>query len=154
TTWDYSSADALGSVIRTFDVMGNIVATTSYDSFGNATGATPSPFGFTGRDWDVETGLYYHRARYYDPKIGRFISEDPIGFLGEDVNLYGYVWNNPVNWLDPSGLKGRRPTARNVAIKTLRDLMKDPDTQRNEQCFSVCERAGQDPFTTPPKYGT
>ena len=53
---------------------------------------------------DEETGLYLYRARYYDPVAGRFISKDPIGFAGGDVNLYGYVQNNPINWIDPYGL--------------------------------------------------
>ena len=62
---------------------------------------------FTGRESDG-TGLYFYRARYYDPAIGRFISEDPIGFDGGDVNLYAYVANDPVNLIDPSGLHGNR----------------------------------------------
>ncbi len=49
-------------------------------------------------------GFYYMRARYYDPQVGRFISEDPIGFAGEDVNLYAYVSNNPILLIDPWGL--------------------------------------------------
>jgi RHS repeat-associated protein len=49
-------------------------------------------------------GLYYMRARYYDPETGRFISEDPIGFDGGDVNLYVYAGNNPVMGVDPLGL--------------------------------------------------
>jgi RHS repeat-associated protein len=57
----------------------------------------------TGREWDKETGLYYYRARYYDPMEGRFISKDPIGFDGNDVNLYGYVSNNAINFTDPKG---------------------------------------------------
>lgn len=51
-----------------------------------------------------ETGLYYYRARYYDPKVGRFISEDPIGFVG-GVNFYAYVNGNPASFVDPLGLK-------------------------------------------------
>ena len=63
------------------------------------------PIGFsTGREFDKETGLYYYRARYYDPMEGRFISKDPISFNGGDANLYGYVLNNPVNLTDPRGL--------------------------------------------------
>jgi RHS repeat-associated protein len=58
---------------------------------------------FTAREWDPETGLYYYRARYYDPKGGRFLSEDPIGF-GGGVNFYAYVGNGPTNWIDPFGL--------------------------------------------------
>ena len=58
---------------------------------------------YTGREYDEDTGLYYYRNRWYDPEIGRFISEDPIGFAGGDINLYGYVGNNPLSFTDPSG---------------------------------------------------
>src|SRR5262249_18756836 len=57
---------------------------------------------FTGREFDSESGLLYYRARYYDPKIGRFISEDPITFDG-GINFYAYVGNNPINLTDPFG---------------------------------------------------
>jgi RHS repeat-associated protein len=57
---------------------------------------------YTGRDNDG-TGLQYNRARYYSPSLGRFISEDPIGFAGGDVNLYAYVGNSPTNYVDPNG---------------------------------------------------
>jgi hypothetical protein len=53
--------------------------------------------------------LYYYRARYYDAKAGRFISKDPIGFGGEDANLFRYVENNPVNFIDPFGLTKKDP---------------------------------------------
>lgn len=59
----------------------------------------------TSREWDDEAGLYFYRARYYDAQIGRFITEDPIGFDGGDVNFYAYVQNNPVNFIDPFGNK-------------------------------------------------
>ena len=52
------------------------------------------------------TGLHYYRARWYDANLGRFISEDPIGFAGGDINLFGYVWNNPQSFVDPTGLAG------------------------------------------------
>ncbi len=60
-------------------------------------------FGFTGRELDSETGNYYYNSRYYDPLVGRFISEDAIGFAGGDANLYRYVGNSPTNYTDPSG---------------------------------------------------
>jgi RHS repeat-associated protein len=66
---------------------------------------------YTAREWDPEINLYYYRARYYDPKIGRFISEDPLGFKG-GVNRYGYVGGGPMTGKDPFGLvatKGCRP---------------------------------------------
>ena len=100
--------DRLGTVRDVVNEVGNLVNSINYDSFGEILGQTnPSEddsFAFTGREYDEETGLYYYRARYYDPILGRFISQDPIGFGGEDANLYRYVGNNPVNATDPSGL--------------------------------------------------
>jgi RHS repeat-associated protein len=66
-------------------------------------GAAEPGYAYTAREWDPEINLYYYRARYYDPKIGRFISEDPIGLRG-GVNLYAYVHNRPVRFIDPMGL--------------------------------------------------
>jgi len=65
---------------------------------------------YTGREYDSDTRLYYYRARFYDPHIGRFVSEDPIGFGGGDVNLYSYVGNNGLNYLDPFGFERLRYT--------------------------------------------
>ena len=60
-------------------------------------------YAFTGREWDPEVGLYYYRARYYDAKAGRFISEDPVGVQAA-LNFYTYVENSPTDGVDPSGL--------------------------------------------------
>jgi RHS repeat-associated protein len=60
--------------------------------------------GYTGRELDPETGMYYYRARYYDPEIGRFLGEDPLGFEA-GVNFYTYVSNNPINFNDPMGME-------------------------------------------------
>ena len=76
-----------------------------YDSFGNAD-VTPIAdflFAFTGRPLDPDTGLYDYRARWYDPAIGRFLTEDPAG-LAADPNLYRYCGNSPLVNVDPSGL--------------------------------------------------
>jgi RHS repeat-associated protein len=69
----------------------------------NGTETVTNPYGFTGRVLDSESGLMYYRTRYYDTSIGRFISADPIGFIG-GINLYAYCLNNPVSWIDPFGL--------------------------------------------------
>ncbi len=69
--------------------------------------ASTNSFQYTGRENDG-TGLYYYRARYFNPATGRFISEDPIGFAG-GVDLYGYVWNSPTNFWDPFGHWPQRP---------------------------------------------
>jgi len=96
--------DALGSITTTSSSAGTVSAARQYDSYGNLQlGSTSSGIAFTGREWDAEIGLYYYRARYYDPKVGRFLSEDPLRFDGGDVNLYAYVRNNPVLFTDPTG---------------------------------------------------
>jgi len=64
----------------------------------------PNALQFAGRDFDAETQLYYDRARYIDPALGRFVSEDPIGLNG-GINRYTFVGNDPVNGSDPSGMK-------------------------------------------------
>jgi len=77
----------------------------TYEPFGitTQTGISSSnSFAFAGRESDT-AGLYYYRARYYDPATGRFISEDPLAFDGGDVNLYRYARNNPISFTDPSG---------------------------------------------------
>ena len=105
----YYHADGLGSIVAMTDQAGNVVQTRQYDAWGNPEqGAGQPGYAFTGREWDPETGLYYYRARYYDPKIGRFVSEDPIRFWGA-LNFFAYVNNNPVVRIDPSGLVGFGP---------------------------------------------
>jgi len=98
--------DGLGSITSLSDSHKNPTNTYSYDSFGNTTASATgvaNPFRYTGREFDTETGLYYYRARYYDPSVGRFIDEDPIG-LGGGTNGYRYVGNRATTLTDPLGL--------------------------------------------------
>jgi RHS repeat-associated protein len=103
-TVSYFAADHLGSVTDITTSAGAISLTRRYDPWGNLlSGASTGGYAFTGREWDAETGLYYYRARYYDPRMGRFIAEDPIRFDG-GVNFYAYVGGNPLAFTDPLGL--------------------------------------------------
>ncbi|MEK6589678.1 MAG: lipid II-degrading bacteriocin, partial [Nitrospinota bacterium] len=98
--------DGLGSVTALTDGKGKIAVRYEYDSFGKIKRhghKVKQPYTYTAREYDRETGLYYYRARYYDPMVGRFINKDPIGFRG-GINLYSYVGNNPVLFIDPYGL--------------------------------------------------
>jgi RHS repeat-associated protein len=108
--------DNQGTVRNLIDDGGNLVEHLSYDSFGKLSNASTTGFryGYTGREQDSETGLDYYRARYYDAGVGRFISEDPIGFAAGDSNIYRYVGNSPVNATDPSGNRGVPPRSPNV----------------------------------------
>ena len=104
-------ADGLGSITSMTDSTGNVAASYVYDSFGKltaSTGTIMNPFQYSGREYDPETGLYYYRARYFDPAMGRFISEDPIGYHG-GINFYGYVGNDPANFVDPTGYAASGP---------------------------------------------
>jgi RHS repeat-associated protein len=102
----YFLQDHLGSTTGLTNSSGSLVESASYDAFGNASSNLSTRYSYTGREYDSFAGLYYYRARFYDAKLGRFISEDPIGFAGKDINLYGYVWNNPIKFVDPQGLDG------------------------------------------------
>ena len=107
--------DNLGTVrdLSAYDDTTGITAIANhltYNAFGEITAQTDPTvnhrFAFTGREWDEDAGLYYYRARWYDPELGRFLSEDPIGFEAGDANLQRYVANVPTGYVDPNGLHG------------------------------------------------
>jgi RHS repeat-associated protein len=86
---------------------GTVVWSARYDSFGLATvgiETVKNNLRFPGQYFDQETGLHYNWHRFYDPETGRYVSADPIGLEG-GINLYAYVANDPVNWVDPWGLE-------------------------------------------------
>jgi RHS repeat-associated protein len=103
----YLLVDPIGSLRAVTDASGNLIKRVDYDTFGNiivdTNPALSVPFGFAGGLQDRTTGLVRFGARDYDPAIGRWIAQDPIDFAGGDTNLYGYVMNDPVNWVDPEG---------------------------------------------------
>jgi len=99
-----------GSTVALTDMNQNVVNSYAYEPYGrvlNQQETISQPFKFVGQYGvmaEAEDSLYYMRARYYDPAVGRFISEDPLGFGGGDVNLFAYAGNNPINYIDPLGL--------------------------------------------------
>jgi len=143
----YYTQDGLGSVTEITNYAGTLLEKYTYDVYGAPSlfddtasqinsSFIDNPLYFTGREYDAETGLYYYRARYYDPNLGRFLETDPQGY-GDSMNLFAYVVNNPWNATDPSGMwteypgdfKGagfdstiRNETARSSAINFLREV--------------------------------
>jgi RHS repeat-associated protein len=114
----YYNADGLGTVTSLTNSSGAAAQTYTYDSFGKVTGSSGSltnPFQYTGREVDPETGLYYYRARYYDPSTGRFLGEDHARYKG-GINFYAYVRNNPIDFTDPLG---RCPQPQPISCDTL-----------------------------------
>jgi RHS repeat-associated protein len=149
TDMSYPHADGLGTITSLTNTSATTVATYAYDSFGNlssSTGSLVNPFRYTGRDFDAETGLHYYRARYYDPQIGRFVSEDPIGF-GGGLNFYPYVHGNPVLFIDPTGLKWQLGGPEDPNVNTIvcdgqggiQVQIADTDT-----CITDCERVHEE----------
>jgi RHS repeat-associated protein len=101
-------SDPLGSTLAATDATATPVVQYTYDPFGTTSSTDPTfpnPSQYTGGENDAVGSFYYYRARYYQPQLRRFISEDPIGLAGGDVNLYAYVFNNPIGFRDPFGLE-------------------------------------------------
>ena len=127
----YYHRDHLGSLVGVSNSTSEIESTLRYSSFGLPLLESASVFSelpeatgyFTGREFDSALDLYFYRARYYDPEMGRFISEDPLGLRGGDANLYRYVGNNSVGFKDPFGL---RITGRIHTPSEFKDLLRTP----------------------------
>ncbi len=144
--------DALGSVASLTDATEASVNNYEYDSFGkvvNRTENVTNPYGYTGKRLDRESGLMYYRARYYDPSIGRFASEDLIRFY-DNVNYYNYANNNPMRYVDPDGRLAVVPivivllgvlevvwgtTCMNYAIERSRQYF---HTDKQQHCYASC----------------
>jgi RHS repeat-associated protein len=110
--------------VRDFAQIGDadsIAKHVAYDAFGNVLSDTAPTValtvGYTGQEFDADTGLYYYDARWYDAAAGRFLSQDPLSFAAGDANLYRYVGNNPTNATDPSGMvkEGRQRPPADIA---------------------------------------
>jgi RHS repeat-associated protein len=120
--------DRLGSIREVLDKDGVLKDVLAYDGFGNITSETDATWGgrykYTGREYDAEVELQYHRRRYYDPKTGRWTSQDPKGFDAGDSNLYRYAMNQFTSRTDPSGLQD---AVRPDRAPTVSDLLKGPN---------------------------
>jgi RHS repeat-associated protein len=110
----YYGHDANFNVTVVFDVGGAVQERYAYTPYGELTmmnasfstissSAIANSYTYTGREYDVETGLYHYRNRYYHAQLGRFLNRDPIGYWDGDLNLYGYVGGSPMGFVDPFG---------------------------------------------------
>ena len=130
----YYSETVQNSVAALTDEFGAPVERYVYGDYGeltilDASGSLPliesaigNPFTYTGRRFDNETGLYYYRARFYDPDRGRFLTRDPLGYA-DGMGVYGYVNNNPLQWIDPFGLEGISDALRDQVDRRIKDYL-------------------------------
>jgi RHS repeat-associated protein len=130
----------------------------AYDAFGkvlNQEEAIQNPFKYVGQFgvMDEENGLFYMRARYYDSEVGRFISKDPIGFAGGDINLYSYVQNNPTKYIDPFGLQSLVTDIANRTTtfdpRPLEPQGRPVTIETHVEIARGASPGAGDPFTTP-----
>ena len=98
----YMLPDERGSIAALITASGSPSVVNTYDSWGIPGVANAGRFQYTGQTWIPELGMYYYKARIYSPTLGRFLQIDPVGYK-DQINLYAYVGNDPLNWTDASG---------------------------------------------------